>query len=60
MTGMDKWPDYDRQGLEICEDKLYEVYDPWSAQIVGMFYQREHAELFAKAYVKKSKKANGQ
>lgn len=54
-----KWPDYDKEPLEIWNDPVYEVFDPWKAQIVGLFYNLEDAEFFAKAYVKRAKKQKG-
>lgn len=50
------WPDYDKEPPEVVEDAIYEVFDPWTAQLVGYFYKREDAELFVKAYVKREKK----
>lgn len=42
--------------LEIIEEATYEVYDPWTAQIRGVFHRKEDAELFLKALTKLKKK----
>ena len=43
------WPDYDATPLEIWEDPSFSVYDPWQAQVLGVFPTREAAETFMKA-----------
>lgn len=37
---------YAKESLEIWDNKTFEVYDPWTAQIRGVFYTREDAEAF--------------
>lgn len=32
--------------LEIWNDAVWEVYDPWTAQIRGLFYAESDANLF--------------
>jgi hypothetical protein len=48
--------DYDKEPLEIFEDTMFTVYDPWQAQELAVFRSRKDAELFAKALVKKWRK----
>ena len=50
------WPDYDKESVEIYKGSLHEVYDPWTAQVLGYFHDIEHAKLFRKAYIKAQKK----
>lgn len=50
------WPDYDREPVEIDEDTVWQVFDPWTGQLVGMFYDKINAQLFSKAYMKREKK----
>jgi hypothetical protein len=48
---------YDKHPLEVYEDALFSVYDPWQAQILGTFQYRADAEMFMKAIYKREKKA---
>lgn len=41
--------DYDKEPLEIWEDPSFSVYDPWQAQVLGVFPNRADAETFMKA-----------
>lgn len=44
------WPDYDKEPLEVIEEKVYIVYDPWLAEEVGVFPSLAAAEMFAKIW----------
>jgi hypothetical protein len=56
VTSPRPYPDYDNKPLEVVGESMWEVYDPWTAQLLGYFYQEDDAKLFAKAYMKKHKK----
>jgi hypothetical protein len=47
---MDKpYINYQKEPLEIWEEPLFSVYDPWQAQVLGTFSSREDAETFMRA-----------
>ena len=54
---MNHWPDYDRETLEIDTQQVWEVYDPWEAKLIAVFYTKKNAKLFKKAYLKRWKKS---
>lgn len=39
---------YDKEPLEIWEEPLFTVYDPWQGQELGMFRSLDDAEVFLK------------
>lgn len=59
MVSVNPWPDYEKSPVEVTEELIFEVFDPWTAQIVGIFYKKEHAEWFAKLYAKKTQFKGG-
>jgi len=44
--------------LELCEEAVWEIYDPWTAQVRGVFYAEADAMLFLDA-LKELKKQLG-
>jgi hypothetical protein len=52
------WPDYDKTPLEIWEDPSFSVYDPWLAQVLGVFPCREDAETFMQAILERAKRGS--
>ena len=53
------WPDYEKAPIQIWDEQVFEVFDPWTAQVIGLFYTREDAESFAKLYVESKKQPEG-
>jgi hypothetical protein len=41
---------YENEPVEIFEETMWIVHDPWLAQDVGVFTTKEAAELFAKTW----------
>lgn len=39
------------EGLELCSETVYEIYDPWTAQLRGLFYNEDDARLFFDALI---------
>ena len=33
--------------VEVYEEKYWEVFDPWSAQVIAHFFDKRYADLFA-------------
>lgn len=50
--------DKDLEVLEVWNEPVWEIYDHFSAQIRGLFYSEEDADLFRKALLK-HKEENG-
>lgn len=50
------WPNYDKQGLEVHEEKIFVVHDPWTAHDIGFFYDLNEAEAYKKMVEKRWKK----
>lgn len=50
------YPDYHREPLELTKTDMWEVYDPWSAAIRGVFYTEADAKVFRKALMRQWKK----
>lgn len=46
------------EALEVWNEPVWEIYDHFSAQIRGLFYSEEDADLFRKALMK-HKEENG-
>lgn len=43
--------DYEKEPLEVIEERTWVVYDPWLAQDVGVFSSLAAAEMFAKMWM---------
>lgn len=44
---------YDAEPVEIFEETMWIVHDPWLAQDVGVFTSKEAAEMFAQTWMEK-------
>lgn len=55
MSG-DYYVDYEREPLQTYHEEVWEVLDPWSAQIRGAFYCEADAALFCKAVYRQWRK----
>lgn len=45
-----------KKKLEIYPETMYEVYNPWSAKTIALFYKLEDAKLFKERWEKEHHK----
>lgn len=45
-----------KETIEIIEETMYEVYDPWTARVIGIVYSKADAKLLRKAIEKRKRR----
>jgi hypothetical protein len=47
------WPDYNKTPVDIFEETVWIVNDPWQAQDIAFFFDRQAADMFAKIWMER-------
>ena len=47
-------PDYNKEPVDIYEETVWIVNDPWEAKDIAFFFDRQAADMFAKMWMERN------